>query len=371
MGISQYIHFARSLVFHDRPIYAHFAVTDKCDLRCKACSIWRREEPAKELTIDQIRELAAVLKTMGSIHVSLGGGEPVIRNDLPEILDIFNQTGLRTRVLTNGVAMTPDKAKPLLDAGLREVSFSLDSLDPDTQSYLDGQKGTFAKRIDNLFFIAKNLPSKKTTPIINTMVTAKNIHQIFDILNLAKSIGFYLSLIPIHLTKQNDHRFFGTDKTLSFDPEYKTLLNETFARLIKEKKAGAPIINSSAFLKNCPQFLIAGKSNWSCMAGETYISISPNGTISPCHRFENEWGIHYSKFPKVFKTAQYKSDLKEKVADCPGCFRPCWTEISFLLTDRKSLLEMIRNQNDSRKSRPPIDEDAIRKNLGLGEKSKN
>jgi len=366
MGISHYAAFLRALLFLDKPVYAHYGVTNRCDLKCKACTIWRRKDLSDELPLSDVEKLAKTLKELGCIHVSLGGGEPVLRDDLRDIIRIFNSNGLRIRVLTNGVAFTPERAKPLIKEGLKEVSFSLDTLDPDAQSYLDGVKDSFLKRMDNLFFIAKNLPRRNATPILNTMVTARNIDQLDNILSLAKSIGFYLSLIPIHLAKENGHPFFGKDKSLAFDHNFKRKLYDAFDLMIREKKQGAPILNSTAFLKQSPGFLLDGHSHWSCLAGNGYISISPNGMVAPCHKFEGDWDIHFSKFPKLSKTGKYQSELQEKIKNCQGCFRPCWTEISLLLTDMKSLYEMFLSQRGTKISRPSFDEKMVRKNLGIG-----
>ena len=93
-SISPYLKFLRGLVLRDRPIYFHYAVTSRCNLRCQSCSIWRR--PTDELDVAQVNELAEVASRMGCVQVSLGGGEPAMREDLPDIVQAFQSRGMNT-----------------------------------------------------------------------------------------------------------------------------------------------------------------------------------------------------------------------------------------------------------------------------------
>lgn len=316
-----------------------------------------------ELTTGEVRELANVLSRLGCVQVSLGGGEPILREDLPEVVSTLQNTGIRTRVLTNGVALSRPVALRLLKAGLREISFSLDSLNAERQENLDGVSGTFTRRLDNLLSLAELLPHRNVLPLLNTVVTPGNLSELPRILDLAERIGFHSSFVPLHLANAgpDEHRFYGSDDSMRFGPENKDHLRSAFRELAEGKKAGRPIINSTSFLERCPDYLLRGKVAWPCRAGTLYLSVSPDGLISPCHAFEGKVGIPFREFEKLFRSRDYLAEVKALATTCEGCFRPCWAEISFLVLEPRSLWEMSRVQLFSGRKRPPVDREAVRR----------
>ena len=364
MPLRPYLRFARSLALRDRPVYVHYAVTSRCNLRCRSCVIWQREE--RELATAEVAELAAVVAGLGCVQVSLGGGEPAMRPDLPEIVSIFRAHDIRTRVLTNGVAMTPPVARRLLDAGMREISFSLDSLDAGVQDSLDNTGQTFRKRMENLLSLAETLPRRGTLPILNTVVSSHNLMEILDIIDFASELGFWVSLIPVHLAADEEHRFYSDDEALRFTAQDEPRVTRVYEDVVRAKRKGAPIINSTAFLRRSPDYLVRGEASWPCRAGEQFVSVGPDGRISPCHAFEGSWDIDYREFAARFYTGAYRREARERVASCEGCFRPCWAEIGLLMGEPRSLLEMTRNQLRSARRRPVVRSAAVAHHLGIG-----
>ena len=262
---SSAVSFLRARLLHDRPVYVHWAVTSRCNLRCRSCTIWERDS-SDEIRGDDVTALADVLAEIGCIQVSLGGGEPALRDDLVEIVSSLLHRGIRTRVLTNGVAMVPGLARELLDAGLREFSFSLDSLDPKVQEEMDNTPGAFSKRLRNLAVLAEMLPDRGCLPMLNTVVTPHNFRELPAIVALAGELGFHSSLIPIHLPPcaDDEHRFYGQAPELRFDDDSGAELREIYAELINLKRKGGPIINSSTFLERSPDYLLEGHAEWPC-----------------------------------------------------------------------------------------------------------
>ncbi len=363
MSLRPYLRFARSLVLRDRPVYVHYAITSRCNLRCRSCVIWQRDEP--ELTTDEVAELAAVLERLGCVQLSLGGGEPALRKDLPRIVQLFQTRQIRTRVLTNGVAMTPEISARLIDAGLREVSFSLDSLVPEVQDGLDNSGATYATRMRNLLALAKALPRRGSVPVLNTVVTPRNVGELIDLVDFADEIGFYVSLIPIHLAADDEHRFYSGDETLRFDGAAEAELRDVYRRIIRIKRRGGRIINSSAFLERTPDYLVSGAAPWPCRAGTQFVSIGPDGRVSPCHAFEGQWGIDFREFERAYHSRSYRDEVRRRITTCEGCFRPCWAEIGLLMGEPRSLLEMARSQAIAARPRPRFSRRAIAEHVGV------
>jgi cyclic pyranopterin phosphate synthase len=109
------------------------SVTDRCNFRCKYCMPaeglnWLQR--SEVLTFEEIERLATILAAMGVFHVRLTGGEPLVRRDVPDLVErLVKVPGLTDLALTtNGIALRT-LAGPLVDAGLRRINVSLDSLD--------------------------------------------------------------------------------------------------------------------------------------------------------------------------------------------------------------------------------------------------
>ena len=363
-SISPYLKFFRGLLLRDRPIYFHYAVTSRCNLRCQSCSIWRR--PTDELSIPEVERLAEVASRLGCVQVSLGGGEPAMRDDLPDIVRAFQSRGMNTRVLSNGVALTPARIRRLVDAGLREVSVSLDSLDPETQDCLDNTSGAHKKRLENLLALAETLPRRGALPLLNTVVTPRNFLQLPQLVHFAGQIGFYASLIPVHLAGGSDHRFYSDAGELRFDEGRGRQLRRVYAELLEMKRRGAPIINSSIFLRRSPDYLLSGEASWPCRAGELFVSVGPNGKVAACHAFEGTHEVDFADFERTFHAPGYRAEVRRRARTCEGCYRPCWTEISYLVHDPRSLLEMTRVQMKNRLRPRRVDTSVIRALMDAG-----
>jgi cyclic pyranopterin phosphate synthase len=108
------------------------SVTDRCNFRCRYCMPaeglpWLPKPEV--LSFEEIHRLIAVMASMGVRDVRLTGGEPLVRRDLPELVRMLGATpGVHDLALTTNGVLLDRLAAPLVEAGLRRVNVSLDSL---------------------------------------------------------------------------------------------------------------------------------------------------------------------------------------------------------------------------------------------------
>src|SRR5437764_2222435 len=108
------------------------SVTDKCNFRCRYCMPaegleWLDREEV--LSFEEISRLVRLLARMGVDEVRLTGGEPLVRRDLPVLVGMLARTpGLTDLSLTTNGVLLDRFAGPLVEAGLRRLNVSLDSL---------------------------------------------------------------------------------------------------------------------------------------------------------------------------------------------------------------------------------------------------
>jgi len=132
---------------YGRPLLnLRISITQRCNNRCVYChregELQRANRSAELLSVDEILRIAKVSVSLGIARIKLTGGEPLMRQDLPEIVaGIAALSGLRDLSLTtNGLLLGGGMAKKLRDCGLRRVNISLPTLNPETYHKLTGGK---------------------------------------------------------------------------------------------------------------------------------------------------------------------------------------------------------------------------------------
>lgn len=326
-----FLKLANRWIFRRKPVYAHFGITHHCNLQCRMCGIERDIREDEELSVEQIERVFDNLKRLGVIYVSIGGGEPFLRKDLLLVIRLLINKGFIVRLLTNGTLVDEKSIRGLVLAGLREISVSLDTLDPDKFTYICGEEKIFEKIMNSLDIFANVLPRNNRLILINTVVSPLNVKELPGLAEFAGKKGFYISFIPVESRGLTDFTFEQGDNK-AIDDSYDYLIR------MKKKNKG-PIFNSSMFLEKSREYLKSGKCDWQCDAGKLYFSLNPKGELSICHKFNKSIPLLNADIKDLSLIKDARQDL---IKSCPGCLRPCWAEISFLFKNMTSLCEMCR-----------------------------
>ena len=125
--------------------YLRLSVTDRCNLRCRYC-MPGGEAPgvprAALLTPREIARVADVLARMGVKKVRLTGGEPLVRDDMMDVLRRLRRIeGIERLALTTNGVLLEERLPGLIDAGLDAVNVSLDTLDAGIYRRITGSDG--------------------------------------------------------------------------------------------------------------------------------------------------------------------------------------------------------------------------------------
>ncbi len=353
MSFRAFFNIARCLVGNRVPIYAHFAVTHRCNLRCRMCNIWREADQTAEVSVERVGEIADVLRRLGTISVSIGGAEPFVREDLPEIVAALKRRGMMVRVLTNAYALTDEQIQRAAEAGLDEVSVSLDTLDPDKQAEVCNAPGIWPKVVENLCKLSAALPRRGNVLLINCVVSHHNVRELPQMVAFAKAVGYFISFVPVHLApEEGEHdRFERCAPEMAISPEQREALVAAYDELLELKRRGAPIVNSTPFLRQSREFLSERGQYWRCDAGALYFSIDPRGRFAICHDYEAKRDYSAEEVLERFGSPGFAEERDKLIAECGSCMRPCWAEVTHMIHDWRALWEMAKLRLAVRRAR--------------------
>lgn len=175
--------------------YLRLSVTDRCDFRCFYCipkGFAGFVQPDSWLTLDEIVRVVRIFSELGISKVRLTGGEPLVRKDLPEMIERFHGLPeIEDLSLSTNASQLAKHATVLKENGVGRINVSLDSLNPETFKQIT--QGDLQTVIDGL------MEAKRVglSPIKINMVVMKglNDHEISDMVNFCLEHDFTLRFI--------------------------------------------------------------------------------------------------------------------------------------------------------------------------------
>jgi MoaA/NifB/PqqE/SkfB family radical SAM enzyme len=252
--------------FLKRPLWCAWQVTYRCNFRCSFCDYWTDKYPSKtELTPAQFAAGAKKLGEIGNMMISIAGGEPLLRKDLPEIVQAIAAYHL-PMITTNGWLATEQTARELWASGLYGASISVDFDDAEKHDAARGVNGAYDRAVKALeiFAAARTSPRQK----VNLMAVLRrdNLDHMEKLILLAKKHGAYFMVQPYCHLKNG--------KT-SFTPEARVS-----AHLLALKKKHRNFLSNAEFLARFDQALSGGVTG--CLAGRSFFNIDEKGDIAKC-----------------------------------------------------------------------------------------
>jgi len=167
-----------------RPV-AVWNVTRACNLYCQHCYAGAEPGAAEdELSTAEGKRLLADLAEYGVPVVLFSGGEPMAREDLPELVAHAADLGLRPVLSTNGTLLTPERARRLRDAGLAYAGVSVDGLRV-TNDRFRGREGAFDAAVEG---IEAALDAGVKTGLRYT-VTEDTVEDMEGVVELLRGVG--------------------------------------------------------------------------------------------------------------------------------------------------------------------------------------
>ncbi|MFX1469614.1 MAG: radical SAM/SPASM domain-containing protein [Promethearchaeota archaeon] len=253
------------------PIAMTFAVTYRCQCKCIHCSAGRHlKTEEKELSTKEAKKLIDDAQKLGVTIIAFTGGEPLLREDLFELISYVDKKKAMPVMFTNGQFLTEENVNKLAEAGLYSLFLSIDSPDAEEHNKLRGMPGLFETAIEGI----KRVKSKGIFAGFSGYATRsgtkkgmyKKLHKLAADLGLKNII--YFDCVP------TGNMLHDTSEMLTFD------LREEIHRYSAEafKKKVVPPLSSQSWQNSVEAYL----SGIGCLAGNIQFYASAYGDISPC-----------------------------------------------------------------------------------------
>lgn len=245
------------------PDQLSIGITSRCPNNCIHCGA-ADIVTKTELTIEQINSTVSQAIELGSYHISIDGGETMMRNDIPEMVKAVDKNKAIVTCFTSGFRLTEERAKDLKAAGLYATHISIDSPREEEHDRVRGREGAFKDSLQGI----KNTLEAGMLADMFVVVSPHNIDELEDFYGLAENLGMHeLSIYEIVAVG----RWLEHEDEVISDSDVKML-----GRFQKEKntKPSGPRVTA------LPYFM--GPDQFGCFAGRRWMHVTAGGDVLPC-----------------------------------------------------------------------------------------
>ncbi len=298
--------------------FVYLDITDRCNSACLACDIWKaRNAPLAELDSDDILALKPALKRLKTRLVSIGGGEPTLRDDLETCISGFRDMGIRVHLNTNALNVDHKRAKSLTDAGLSVVYISYDHPDRDGYKAIRGVDGL--DRVIHAVRCFRSLPH----PIpVGINMTISRLNQDMPERLAQRCVEWGVQKIQFNLIHTHlQHQHMEKDRFIPLLPRPEDVpgIKRTLRRVTRSLRGLGVATNSDFFVRRMEK-TYAPIRPIPCMAGFSSVVINPWGEVMPCYMHPTGLNIRNHALDRLLRTRGFE----EGRVQVRHCKIPCW-----------------------------------------------
>lgn len=247
------------------PLIVFWNITCRCNLYCQHCHVGN--DQYDDLNTEQCLDIVNNLRAAKVKMVILSGGEPLLRQDIFDIVRPLRDDDIKVSIATNGYTIDQNILTKLKSLNINEVQISLDSSEQRVHDAFRGKAGSYQKAID-----AIRLCHEMSIPVgVNTVITPHNINGLWAMGEQLQSMGVKCWRLTINVPK-------GRGAALSKELQ---VHDNDLINIIP--KLSSTYKNISIDDPLCVRFWrINSRIAKQCGAGIILCAIEPDGTVKPC-----------------------------------------------------------------------------------------
>ena len=309
------------------PYMAELDVTYRCNCRCQMCQRWK-DPRNNELSADEYEALAGVLHEMGSHQISIAGGEPLLRDDVFDIIASFSGRGMSVNICTNGL-LIGKYHEQICRSGATCVTVSLDGASADSHDAIRGVPGSYRRIEDGIRKLLEH--SQPSRPILRVRMTIsnQNIEEMRPFYRKWDGVVDDVLFQPVH--QCSEAYYTGMDEsTLYLDPG-----------MIAAQIKSTPLANDGYLKRLIESLKTTGAfPRQQCYAAVLMARIDPWGNVYPClEQHVSVGSTRETDFPTIWNSERIDRERKKL-----ACERPCtcWYNNTAIIGHYGNLLEKTR-----------------------------
>ena len=307
------------------PVLAAWQVTYACNFHCSFCSYWQDEvnfspeARAREATLDDFRRGAEKLAALGSLLITLAGGEPLLRRDFPEIVGVLAERHF-PMATTNGWLVTEQNAKAMWEAGLCGISVSLDHGDVAAHDAGRGMRGAGerARRAIQILSRTRTRPSQRVNLLC--ILTSRNLDEAEGLIRFAAENDASFMIQPYASIKN------GNLAHLPAQPAARHLL--------ELKTRHRNFLSTRGFLERFDEFY-SRRGIEGCKAGRAFFNIDNFLNVQKCVEFRQEPVGNLRELDPQELLRRLRAEHERNT--CKACWYNCRGEVETLYSIRGML----------------------------------
>ena len=256
------------------PLWLLAELTYRCPLQCPYCSnpldyaLHNQELSTQEWfnVFDQARQ-------MGAVQLGFSGGEPLVRQDLEELVAYAHQKGFYTNLITSGMGLNEARIAGLKQAGLQHIQISFQASDPIVNNALAGSKHAFQQKYD----MSRLVKQYGYPMVLNFVIHRHNIDQIDQIIELCLELEadtVELAICQFYGWAYENRQGLLPTKAQLVRAE--RITNEYRQKIQEQNIKCKLIFVVPDYYEERPKACMDG---W----GKIFLTVSPDGTALPCH----------------------------------------------------------------------------------------
>ncbi len=256
------------------PLWLLAELTYRCPLQCPYCSnpldFARSHE---ELSTAEWIEVFRQAREMGAAQLGFSGGEPLVRQDLAELIEAARGLGYYTNLITSGIGLTEEKIASFAEAGLDHIQISFQAADEEVNNLLAGSKKAFAHKLE----MARAVKKHGYPMVLNFVTHRHNIDNIDQIIRLCIELeADFVELATCQFYGWAELNRAGLLPSKEQLIRAERITNEWRDKLAAENHPCKLIFVTPDYYEERPKACMNG---W----GNLFLDITPDGTALPCH----------------------------------------------------------------------------------------
>jgi len=293
--------------------HAQWLLTRRCNYRCRGCSVWADQEDA-ELSTEQVKHGLEILRDLGVVEIVFSGGNPLLRDDMGEIID-FASRNFITTVYDNG-SLAAQRIDDLRKADM--VAISIDSLDEKKNDYLKGVSGAWRRAMDTLETL-----KREGIPVgVSPTISQQNLAEIVSFTRYFSNRGIPVWYCFYWYDEPHEKAMFSIGKESDeYEIRDRKMLADVCTALLEMKKESSNIYITRKVLESLRHFALTGERTWRCRALSNFLVIDHMGRVAGCHIKEPLTSI--SELARVWNSQRFNK-LRKEYRECENCAYLCY-----------------------------------------------